>query len=531
MLNDKQRQAVDCEADKILVLAGAGTGKTTTMISRISRLIDDGVSPDSILVLTFTNAVACEMKERYRKDNNDKQIPTFCTFHSYCYSLLAKSKTIRNHLGYYKNIPNIADEKAIKRIKTICKQQCGINLSEDKLNGKVQLKSKEKFPYQLFWKHYDKLLCNENLISFDKLCYGVSQLFSENNPMVYNEKERYKYIFVDEFQDTDPKQWKFVLLFENSKLFVVGDAKQAIYQFRNGDSKIIKSLAKNPDWTTIQLSENYRSTKQICNYANKIHSNWKGQSYNLNITSKKDGLEVLECPAISFENQYENEKDIAQIIHDFNNYKSIAILTRTNFEADKIKAILQFYNIPFRGKQTETITIGILKSALDTTYCVDWLSSQLPQEKYIAYLKACAINSDYKNEADFFELYREQFSNKIKLILQVREILRSNNIQYQKMSDIAKLFHLSYNTDFPDKDDNKSIIEFLIQLADTEIKSEAIYVGTIHSVKGLEFDCVHLVGVNSKSFPVNQSEENQNLFYVGVTRAKEKLVIFDSNKK
>lgn len=169
MLNREQETAVNSDAKKILVLAGAGTGKTTVMISRISGLIKTGVSASDILALTFTNAAALEMKERYRKQHPDTSTPMFCTFHSFCYSLIIKNAELTRKLGYSK-VPEIASDDDIRKIKAKCKQQCGTKLSEDKLNDKVPLNPKEKFQYDIYWKQYDKLLRQENLITFDIIC-------------------------------------------------------------------------------------------------------------------------------------------------------------------------------------------------------------------------------------------------------------------------------------------------------------------------------------------------------------------------
>lgn len=378
MLNTAQKQAVNCDAKKILCLAGAGTGKTHSVISRISRLINDGADVSSILVLTFTNAAACEMRERYRRIHKNQTSPMFCTFHSYCYSLISRNSAVARSLGYYKGTPNIADDVTIRKIHTRCSQQCGTKISDDKLNGKTPLKSNERFQYDVFWKQYDKLLHEENYITFDIMCYGVSKLFADNDPIVDSEKLKFKYVFVDEFQDTDPKQWNFVSSFTDSNLFVCGDAKQAIYGFRGANSSIIKSLAENPDWVTIKLSENYRSTMEICDYSNKIHKSWKGSAYNLDIVSSKHGIQVVEQAELNLE----SNKDIMNIVSDSADGKSVAILCRSNYEAAEVKKKLEQLNIPFNSKKTNTDVSGILKSAVDSSFCVDWLSNKLRANDY-----------------------------------------------------------------------------------------------------------------------------------------------------
>ncbi|MCM1226384.1 MAG: ATP-dependent helicase [Clostridium sp.] len=524
MLNTAQKQAVNCDAEKILCLAGAGTGKTHCVISRINRLIEDGADISSILVLTFTNAAACEMRERFRRTHKGQTIPMFCTFHSYCYSLISRNSAVARNLGYYKDTPAIADDMTIRKIHTRCRQQCGTKISDDKLNGKMPLKPNEKFQYDIFWKQYDKLLREENYITFDIMCYGVSKLFSDNNPVADPEKLRFKYVFVDEFQDTDPKQWEFVSSFTNSNIFVCGDAKQAIYSFRGADISIIKSLAENPEWVTIKLSENYRSTKEICDYSNEIHKSWKGSAYDLDILSDRIGVQVIERGALDIH----NNKDILNIVSDSADGKSTAILCRTNYEATEIKDKLEQLNIPFNSKHTDTDVSGILKSAVDSHFCVDWLSNKLSANEYNNYIRYCSIDSGYSTEVGFMELYHHSLESYIKIIMQVREVLHREQFVYGKITAISELLNIPQGTIKLESDDDNGVIDYLIQLADSLSKETGIYVGTIHSVKGLEYDCVHLVGVNGKSFPVNKNEEQQNLFYVGCTRAKEKLVIYDS---
>lgn len=234
------------------------------------------------------------------------------------------------------------------------------------------------------------------------MCYGVSKLFSDNNPVAEPEKQKFKYVFVDEFQDTDPKQWEFVSSFTNSNIFVCGDAKQAIYSFRGADSSIIKSLSENPEWTTIKLSENYRSTSEICDFSNQIHRSWKGSAYNLDILSNKHGIKVIERSALNLH----SNKDILDIVSNSADGKTAAILCRTNYEVSDIKDRLKSLGISFNSKDNNTDIGSILKSAVDSEYLVDWLSNKLRSNDYNDYLKYCSIDSRYKTEAGFMELYQ-----------------------------------------------------------------------------------------------------------------------------
>ena len=544
MLNKAQTEVVRSDADKLLVLAGAGTGKTTTMLARISRLIEDNITNEqSILVLTFTNAAACEMRDRYRKNHLGMATPMFCTFHSFCYCLIARNKEIAKRIGYFKDTPSIADETMLHKISTACRQKCGTKLSEDKLNGKVPVTKKEQFDKDLYWKQYNKMLREQNLITFDIMCYEVCRLFTSDDVIVRQEKAKYKYIFVDEFQDTDPKQWDFVSSFTDSNIFVCGDAKQSIYSFRGADSSIIKSLAESEEWTTIKLSENYRSTMQICDYSNGIHKSWKGTAYDLDIISTKNGMEVIERSSLDID----SNKEIMSIIEDTSDGKTVAILCRTNYEVADIQEKLQSLGIAFSAKNDKKDTVNILKSAIDPDFLVDWLSNKLTSARYNDYLKLCAINDSYRTDESFCFLYGKYLTEYLKPIMQIRSILfeedemqfdcsfgHKNIISSLNVND--KWIRICSVLDIPVAeqafclagDDSQHIINRLIEYVESMKTESLVYVGTIHSVKGLEYDCVHLIGVNGKSFHVDRNEDEMNLFYVGCTRAKEKLVIYDS---
>lgn len=526
MLNKAQNEVVQSNAEKLLVLAGAGTGKTTTMLARISRLVDeDKVDVQSILVLTFTNAASCEMRDRYRRSHPNQHTPTFCTFHSFCYSLISGNREIAKRLGYFKGIPFVADETMLHKVKVLCRQKCGTKISDDKLNGKTPVTKSEQFQKDLYWKQYNKLLRAQNLITFDIMCYEVCKLFAFDDPSISATKEQFKYVFVDEFQDTDPKQWDFVSSFTNANLFVCGDAKQSIYSFRGADSSIIKSLAENPEWATIKLSENYRSTAQICDYSNDIHRNWKGNAYNLDIISTKQGVEVIE------RKQFDDStnKDVMGIVSDSNDGKNVAILCRTNYEVADIREKLESLGIAFCTKNERKDISYILKSAIDPEFLVDWLSEKLTSNRYNEYLKMCAIDEHCKTEESFFSMYDKYLTTYLNPIMQIREILTNEQFAYSKITQISDVLNLPSQEVVLKSDDDRSIIEYLCGVAESVTNSSNIYIGTIHSVKGLEYDCVHLLGVNGKSFPIDKDEDQQNLFYVGCTRAKEKLVIYDSD--
>lgn len=527
MLNKAQSETVMSDAGKLLVLAGAGTGKTTTMLARISHLVnDEDIDPKQILVLTFTNAAAVEMRDRYRR-NDIKESPVFCTFHGFCYSLIAGDLAVAGRIGYSRGVPDIADDVSLRKIKTACRQKCGIKISDDKINGVVPVTKKEEFEKTLYRKAYNKMLKEQNLITFDIMCNDVCKLFVVNDPVIMRYKERYRYIFVDEFQDTDPKQWDFVSSFKESSLFVCGDAKQSIYSFRGADSSVIKSLADNSGWAVIKLDENYRCTSQICEYANKIHKDLQDKAYNLDIHSTKHGCEVT----IKKGNIFDYEEDIQNISDEQNKGKTVAILSRTNFEADSIKQKLDLLGIRYSSRNEKGEVSGILKCSVDSEFLVDYLSDKLNSKQYNEFIKLCAIDPSYKDEDRFLSVYGKYLAGYLGYIEKIREITGSEHTVKDKIIMLCNLLGFDFPDDIPEICDTKDIIDFLIDLSESSHNISDIYVGTVHSVKGLEYDNVYVTGVNGKSFDISLNEEQKNLFYVACTRAKEKLVIYDFNSE
>ncbi len=526
MYNDAQQKAIDSKEKRILCLSAAGSGKTSVLIGRVSKLVSDGVSPESILVLTFTNAAAQEMKDRYRKYNPDKSSPMFGTFHSFCFRLLTHDPAVRSAIGY-SIAPRVASDAQIKRIKTKCKTTLGTKLPDSAINGTPEfLKSKEKFECDAFKKLYNKTLRQEGLITFDIMCYDVAKLFAENHPCIAKYKQRFQYVFVDEFQDTDSKQWDFVRSFTDSSIFVVGDARQAIYRFRGADSEIIKRLAENAEWTTIKLEENYRSTEQICAVANKTHDKiWGNSPYNIKLHANKTGDKV-EWKNISLCPEYDA---IMRFIEGSADGQTIAILCRTNREVDAIVERLRKFKIPYSTKNESDYTPQIIRSALDDSYLIEFISSHLSQQDFNEFIRMSVIDPELTTNKDkFMMMFGTKLPDISTKVLGVSEILKSDSPYADKLTLILGLLGKQVSTTKL-MESNQDIIDFLtnIEIA-SNVKSE-IYVGTIHSSKGLEYDRVHLMGVGSRSFRIDDDEDNLNLYYVGITRAKEHLTIWNGD--
>lgn len=503
------------------------THNTHTMLERINKLVVDGVSPTDILVLTFTNAAAFEMRDRYKRSHTNKIIPEFRTFHSFCYHLLIVDKSIREHLGYSQP-PTVGDAGMLKRIETEAKMQCNIKLPQAKLSGEVPCSTpSEKQEYELYKKCINKLMKQKNVITFDILATEVSELFTENSDLTTKYKQRYKYIFVDEFQDTDMQQVKFISSFNHSKFCVVGDCLQNLYSFRGCTNEVIKSLSKSPDWEKIRLFENYRSTTQICDFANKM-STYADKEYRIEMHAQRGGdkVEVIPGAYAGWEAPVDtvHTKILLDRLLDKKTDKDVAVLCRTNKEVKYICDRLNAAGILYSSGKRNEDALNILKSVHDNEYMLDWLSSFLTAEKYAEYIR---LASQVENP-DISWFAKEYGSvpgikERGQAIVEIRKILRSSKATVSKVADIFKTLGIK-SGELTSVETDEDILPTIIETIESQ-GDQDIYVGTIHSSKGLEYDTVYVMGVNDRSFQL-KDEDMLNLYYVAITRAKNHLVVF-----
>lgn len=536
-LNSEQLSAVMCEDKKILCLAGAGTGKTSCMLERISHLVEKGVNPSSILVLTFTNAAAFEMKDRYQRSHETRFIPEFRTFHSFCYHVLSIDGEVRKILGYT-SLPSIADEGIRKRIIREAGTISNIKTSIEALEVKEKRTAKEQYEYETLKKLSSKLMQKRNTITFDHLCSSICNLFKEEHPAVKKYKERYKYIFVDEFQDTDQIQYNFVKSFTDSNLFLVGDALQALYSFRGADSSIIKSLSENPEWHTIKLFRNYRSTETICKFANE-HSKYADDNYRVEIQPGRDeiGEKVLVVDVTEFTpyGQIDKKSVDTCIKESVKMPGSTAILCRTNREVEELQEKFTEAGIQFRTNNQQKDTENILLSVGDNDHLLSWLSSFLNAERYADFIRVSTVvegSGESYNITSFLNDFGNipQIESRWGIVKTIRRICKESTVSiFDRFTDIVDLLSCSYIPFDESKCFNmKSTIFYILDVFSgcLEQPGSNIYIGTIHSVKGLEYDNVYVVGVDGPTFQLN-NEDNKNLYYVAITRAKKHLTVFE----
>lgn len=528
--NEEQLKGINSNSRTILCLAGAGSGKTTVMINRVFRLVSDGVNPRNILSLTFTNAAGFEMSQRYKKlSGGDPNQPEFRTFHSFAYSLLIKDPNVRNELGYTK-VPEVCDDNMLKKVKTYVRLQTKVGLSQDQLDSDgASLSMKEKREYDIYHKALSNELKTRNLVTFDILNNDVSYLFSSNNPLTDKYKQKYTYINVDEFQDTDDAQMRFLNSFpETTNFFCVGDALQNIYAFRGCTNKYVKLLSENKDWEKITLFNNYRSTNQICEYANNFTKSYASPSYRISMKGQRDGddVEIYYGSCAEFDSPVSYNHVLKLIDKLIDNDEECAILCRTNREVQYICEQLRLVEIEFATSNKSTDDKDILQSVLDNEYMLNWLSTFLDVDKYAEYIRLSS-QLDCPDLRWFLSKYggNDKIKPRANKVIEIRKILASSLDIDEKFTKIVKILKTKIkDCDLSGISDSSALTQFLIDTV-TTVEDHKIYVGTIHSSKGLEYDHVYLMDVGDKPFPLD-SEENKNLFYVGCTRAKNKLTIF-----
>lgn len=530
-LNAEQYRAATSEERTILCLAGAGAGKTKTLLARVEYLINQkGIDPKAILCLTFTNAAAFEMKERYKKLGIDlsKGAPEFRTFHSFCYSLIIKDKEVRARIGYSK-VPELCDDKKLKEIKTAVKLQINCDLSDAELDNPVELSRKDQAKKDLFFKALKKEIKAQNVITFDIMCYNVCELFERKEPCIERYRQKYLYIMCDEFQDTDPRQYKFISSFpETTNFWLCADALQAIYGFRGCTSEFVKQLSISPGWEVIKLFQNYRSTNQICEFANKF-STYAPDDYRIEMNGQRDGDEVKVIYGSHTDYNHPVDEDHLNILIKRlqENRVESAVLCRTNKECACVRDALREAEIEFSSSNKSTDTLDILNSALDNEYLLGWLSSMLDTTEYGDYIRLSA-QMENPDIHWFLQLYgkHEKIKNAATKVKQVREIVITDISTGDKFDRIVKLLKIKTKCELDRSQQltNRQLIELVRdQLEDAE--DNKIYVGTIHSSKGLEYDTVYVMGVNEYCFQLGDEEMN-NLAYVAYTRAKNHLTVF-----
>lgn len=371
-LNEKQLEAAETINGPVLVLAGAGSGKTSTLTKRIAYMIAQGISPRNILAVTFTNKAAQEMKERVKKvlEENGAMVgvPTMGTFHSVCLQILHRDGSA---LGYAPNIViyDTSDQESL--IKDILKAR-KVNTDEIKpktiqyiiSNQKNQLISPEKFAskqaenpieelVQEVYKDYQKKLKQNNAVDFDDIIFQTVNLFKKFPDVLAKYQEQYQYIMIDEYQDTNHAQYLLVKMMaaKYKNICVVGDDFQAIYSWRGANFQNILNFEKDyKDTKVVLLEQNYRSTQVILDAANNVIAK-NTERTDKNLWTDKDQGSLIQV--IEAENEYQESMYIADRIREIHEqegipYRDMACLYRTNAQSRSVESALSYKVLPYQ---------------------------------------------------------------------------------------------------------------------------------------------------------------------------------------
>ena len=590
-LNDKQLEAVKHMEGPCLVLAGAGSGKTRVLTERIVNLIDNGVSPYNILAITFTNKAAKEMRTRVENKLGYETNSIFIgTFHSFGLRILRENYV---DIGYTSNI-TILDTDDVKAIvKRILKQngydpakyeiRTIINKISSAKNDGISPNEYSKLFLNdldivigLVYKEYTKLLKDNNSVDFDDLLLKPVELFKKNKSILEKYQERFKYILVDEYQDTNGIQYELCKLLAGKykNIFVVGDANQSIYSFRNADYRNILNFERDyKNAKVVLLEENYRSTNNILKAANSvIKNNSEGKKLNL-WSSKSDGelITYVRCEDEIKEANYVITK-IKELVQQRYKYSDMAVLYRTNAQSRVVEDAFVRNNIPhniigsyyFYNRKEIKDLIAYLKLIYNPNDSVSLERIiNVPKRgigtKSIENLRNKATSNnmsmfdaiDSGKELEFKNiiLKLQEFSLNNNLSDLIEEVLTTTGIRTEyelnkSLENEAKVENLNEFKTVALMFEESGIYDLQTFLENIALVSDRgqynndgdeVSIMTLHSAKGLEFNIVFLLGMEEGLFPHNRSfdslsdlEEERRLCYVGITRAKEKLYLLNA---
>ncbi len=602
-LNDRQKEAVFHTEGPLLVLAGAGSGKTRVLTHRVAYLIEEKhVNPWNIMAITFTNKAAGEMRERVDKlvDFGSESV-WVSTFHSSCVRILRR---FIESLGYDTNftIYDMDDQKTLMR-QVLKRMELDPKQFRDRAvltvisNAKNELISPEDFMISAqgdwreqkiaeIYRTYQSELKKNNALDFDDLIFKTVDLFHSNSDVLEYYQERFRYIMVDEYQDTNTAQFRLVSLlagkYEN--LCVVGDDDQSIYKFRGANiGNILDFESSFPRTKVIKLEQNYRSTSRILGVANAVIRNNRGRKDKTLWTANGEGVPVVFK---QYDQAYEEADGIIRdILSDGREFKDYAVLYRTNAQSRLLEEKCIEYNVPYRlvggvnfyqRKEIKDI-LAYLKTIANGQ---DDLASQriinVPKrgigavsigkmtawaaEQGLSFYDACrrageipGLSKAAAKIAGFVEQI-EQFRSRLResgyglrqLIEGIledtgyrQELETEGEIESQtRLENIEELMNKAVS--YSESSEQPNLDEFLEEVAlvadvdRMESGENRVTLMTLHSAKGLEFPVVHLSGLEDGLFPGMMSimsddrselEEERRLCYVGITRAMERLVL------
>jgi len=566
-LNTKQKESVINYSGPAVILAGAGSGKTRMLVAKVIYLIKEkDISPSSIVMMTFTNKAAAEMKERINRQLGEMvKLGYVGTYHSFCVRVLRvfwEQALLDKNFIIYDDDDQKSLIKQIIQKKKLEKKTPGYFLYYISL-AKNQMITPEKFLENFkfhqaalvadVYYHYQKKLEKNKGVDFDDLLIKTVYLLQKTDDVLDYYHNRYKYFLVDEFQDTNYVQYLLTkLLAEKSKnITVVGDFSQSIYSWRGADITNLKKFENDFKGTrTFYLEENYRSTQKILDFAFSVISKNSTHPILHLFTDNKPGEEVAFYQA---NNEQAEAVYIAEEITRLNNGSKVvepptfAILYRTNAQSRVLEEVFLHYGIPY-------ILVGGTR-----------FYERKEIKDVLAYLKLLINPNESVSLERIKKLGKNRFEKFKKLYEEIKDRLETYSTdeiieKLFKNVDYLKLYDVEDTDDFSRLENIKELksvalsfpklMDFLEQVALVESEysqhekqtkdnnNSQLVLMTLHQAKGLEFDHVFIVGVEEGLLPHSRSiddqfqlEEERRLFYVGITRAKKTLYITNTRKR
>lgn len=593
-LNDKQKEAVMHVDGPCLVLAGAGSGKTKVLTERIVNLINNGVSPFNILAITFTNKAAREMRERVYNSIEEEANKIFIgTFHSLGLKIVRENASV---IGYSNNVTILDRDDVNTLIKRFMKE---LNLDTEhypvkSILNKISFAKNEGLSPEEFdkfakapldmaackvYKMYESALKRSNSVDFDDLLILPLKIFKKDKSVLEKYQEHFKYILVDEYQDTNMVQYDMCKLLASKyrNLFVVGDMDQSIYSFRFANYMNVINFEKdNKDAKVIVLDENYRSTNNILNAANDVIKNNKERKEKNLWSSKGDGdkIKYIRC-----DNELEEASTVVRLTKELldkgEKPSEIAVLYRTNgqsrvfeeaflkenipfkivgsyffYNRKEIKDLISYMHLIYNNNDDASLerVINVPRRGIGSKTIERLRSEASISDKSMFEVVSSGKELGFKNL--IIDLTNE--SKNTDLVGLVDVILDKTGIrkELEEKNDLESEIRLENLNEFKSialafqEKGIFSLEEFLENISLVSDKNEykevddGINLMTLHSAKGLEFNDVFLVGMEEGIFPHNRSfeseselEEERRLCYVGITRAKEHLWLMNAKKR
>jgi DNA helicase-2/ATP-dependent DNA helicase PcrA len=595
-LNPQQQHAVDHVDGPLLVLAGAGCGKTRVVTARIAKLLSIGVLPSDILAVTFTNKAAKEMQQRVKKLTNANILA--CTFHSLGARIL---REIINEMGYSNNFAIYDEEDSLKLIKN-CFASLGmkddkglvktvkmlISQTKNNLMTIEEADTKEEKAFHAIFPMYQARLKEYNAVDFDDLLYLPIKIFQKNETLKKEYQERWLFILVDEYQDTNMAQYNLIKILSNNhqNLFVVGDPDQSIYSWRGARYQNILDFDKDfKNAKVVKLEHNYRSTNKILLASNSLinHNNKRLEKNLFSTLDEGENVKIFLAETADQEVHFIVQKILSHYVNDKISYDEMVVFYRTNaqsrifeegllknkipyivyggisfYERKEIKDLISFLRLLISDTDflSFTRTLMLFKNGIGTK-TIEKISSYISEEK-ILLNELC----NHKKQLGLSDAQYTELCKHINILLSLRE-LKKNKIPISKIiSEIITRFHyLEHLKEEPDSFDDRleNIQEFIakafewenenedsslekfleeITLIPKENKKDGSFVKlmTLHNGKGLEFSLVFIAGMEEDIFPhissrdsIEELEEERRLCYVGMTRAKKLLYMTASS--